>query len=84
MITHAIFSDKLMSDPDDAYQIAGRITGNVKEFPDFKRVEVFCSKPFARQVVIMERRAKRFAEYLIKHSKRTAETEDYVERCIAE
>jgi hypothetical protein len=83
-ITHAVFSDKLLSNCDEAYQAAGRITGNYKSLPGFRKCQVFCSRGFARAVALMEARAKRFAEYLLEQSKRLAESEDYRERCVAD
>ena len=54
MLTHAIYGDFLLNNRDNAVQTAMRICGNSKEFPNFVRTQVFCSKNFRSQIIKLE------------------------------
>mgnify|MGYP007063455209 CR=1 FL=1 len=55
MLTHAIFPS--INDKDKAYQLAGRVSGNMKLWDNYIKPKVFCSKRFGETIKSMEEKA---------------------------
>lgn len=66
MITHAVFPPVLSRDRDTASQIAYRVCGNYKNYRNYKKPTVFCSKEFNDIVNEEQSLSIRLAEYAFK------------------
>ena len=58
MITHGIIKNVTMKKRDDAYQLAGRMCGNIKKNKNYKRPIVFCSQKTKNIICGLEKRVK--------------------------
>jgi hypothetical protein len=76
LITHAILPTNI-SNRSNAYQLAGRICGNIKKFENYKKPVIYCTQKFKSIIFDMENRAKNIAEEAFKLNKQDVSFEDY-------
>jgi hypothetical protein len=72
MITHAIIPPSSSTDCA-LYQLAGRVCGNIKEFPNYRRPVVFMKEKTQKCLYEMEKRAIQLAKIAYEHEERTGE-----------
>jgi len=76
MITHAIFPPKI-NNTDSSYQMAGRVCGNTKLFPNWLKPTVFCTKKLHKKVIARETKAANVAEKAFKENRDTVTHSEY-------
>jgi len=76
MITHVILSPNIHS-RDSAYQLAGRVCGNIKQFDGWKVPTIFCTKSTHSEIINVETKAIDLAANAYNEDRITVSSDDY-------
>jgi hypothetical protein len=76
LITHAVLPPNIKN-KSNAYQLAGRICGNIKKFKIYSKPIIYCTQKFKRIICDMENRAKNIAEEAHRMNKEVVSKDDF-------